>query len=90
MPGPAAGSTPFVLRVKGYRFWFYSADLEEPPHIHVGKQGKEAKYWLTPIALARTRGFRDHELNEIEKILAEFQDDILVVWRKEEAKRGDS
>jgi hypothetical protein len=25
---------PVVLRVKGYRFWFYEADLDEPPHVH--------------------------------------------------------
>ncbi len=33
---------PVVLRVSGYRFWFYEADLNEPPHVHVGKAGKEA------------------------------------------------
>lgn len=26
---------PVVLRVKGYRFWFYEADLDEPPHVHI-------------------------------------------------------
>lgn len=28
---------PVILRIKGYRFWFYQADLDEPPHVHVGK-----------------------------------------------------
>ena len=80
---------PVVLRIKGYRFWFYEVDLDEPPHVHVGKEGKEAKYWITPVALAKSRGFRDHELNEIERILAEYQDDILEVWRREHGKRGN-
>lgn len=79
---------PVVLRIKGYRFWFYEADLDEPTHVHVGKGGKEAKYWMTPVASAKSRGFRDHELNEIERILAEYQDDILEVWRKEQEKHG--
>ena len=79
---------PIVLRVKGYRFWFYEADLDEPVHIHVGKQDSEAKYWLDPIALSKSRGFREHELNEIEKILLEYRDDILEAWRNEEVKRG--
>ncbi len=39
---------PILLRVKGYRLWFYEADLDEPPHVHVGKQANEAKYWLNP------------------------------------------
>lgn len=69
---------PVVLRIKGYRFWFYEADLDEPMHVHAGKTGREAK----------SRGFRDHELKEIERILAEHQDDILEAWRKEQKKRG--
>ena len=79
---------PVVLRVKGYRFWFYEADLDEPPHIHVGKEGKEAKYWLNPIALARSRRFRQQELYEIERILAEYRNDILEAWEKEQKKRA--
>jgi hypothetical protein len=80
---------PVVLRIKGYRFWFYEADLDEPPHVHVGKENKEAKYWMTPVALARSRGFRDHELNEIKRIVIEYQDDILEAWQKEQSKRGN-
>jgi len=80
---------PVVLRIKGYRFWFYQADLKEPPHIHVGKSGKEAKYWVSPIALARPGRFRDHELNAIERILDKYQDDILRAWHQEQGKRGN-
>jgi len=80
---------PVVLRIKGYRFWFYEADLDEPPHVHVGKEGKEAKYWVNPVALAKSRKFRDHELNEIEKILVEYQDKILEIWRKEFTKHDN-
>jgi hypothetical protein len=80
---------PVVLRIRGYRCWFYQADLAEPPHIHVGKEGKEAKYWMNPVALARSRGFRDHELNEIKRILLEHRDYILQTWRKEQEKRAN-
>ena len=80
---------PVVLRIKGYRFWFYEADLNEPPHVHVGKESKEAKYWIMPITLAKSRGFRNHELSEIERILVEYQNDVLEIWRKEQMKRGN-
>lgn len=80
---------PVVLRVKGYRFSFYEADLDEPPHVHVGKQGQEAEYWMSPIALSSSRGFRDHELNEIERILVEHQGNISEAWQKEQQKRGN-
>ncbi|MBI1929530.1 DUF4160 domain-containing protein [Candidatus Poribacteria bacterium] len=80
---------PVILRVKGYRFWFYEADLDEPPHVHVGKEGKEAKFWVNPIALARSGRFREHELNEIKGILVGYREDILEAWRKEQQKRGN-
>jgi hypothetical protein len=80
---------PVVLRVKGYRFRFYEADLDEPPHVHVRKQRKKAKDWLAPVALANSNGFRDHELAEIERILVEHRDDILQAWQEEQRKRGD-
>jgi len=80
---------PVVLRVKGYRFWFYEVDLDEPPHVHVGKGDKEAKYWVEPIALARPGRFRDYELNEIRRILTAYKNDILEAWGKEQQKRGN-
>jgi len=78
---------PIVLRFKGYKFWFYQADLDEPPHVHVGKDDNEAKYWVDPISMARAGRFRDHELNEIEKILTKYRNRILEVWHEEEQKR---
>jgi hypothetical protein len=42
--------TPVVLRYRGFRFFFYS-DEGVPPeliHIHVGKDGLEAKFRVVP------------------------------------------
>lgn len=78
---------PVVLRVRGYRFWFYQADLAEPPHVHVGKADYMAKFWISPVALARAGAFRDHELSEIERILNRHQGDLMNAWRKEQEKR---
>lgn len=80
---------PVVLRIRGYRVRFYGADLDEPPHVHVGKQGSEAKYWTEPVALAKSKGFAQHELNEIERILVEYRNEILQAWQREQAKRGN-
>ena len=50
---------PVVLRVNGYKFFFYEADVVgEPPYIHVTKEGNEAKYWLDPVKAAREGRFR--------------------------------
>ena len=56
---------PTLLRWKGYRFFVYSADGWEPPHVHVAKDGKEAKVWLNDLGVAVNLGYsprtrRDH------------------------------
>jgi hypothetical protein len=49
---------PTVLRVGPYRFFFYSGDGGEPPHIHVEHDDHVAKLWLDPVRLARSGGFK--------------------------------
>jgi hypothetical protein len=71
---------PTVLRVGPYRFFFYADERQEPPHIDVVAAEKEAKYWLLPVALAWTDGFRSGELKEIEEIIAANLESLLEVW----------
>jgi len=80
---------PTVLRVKGYRFWFYEADLDEPPHVHVGKEGREAKYWLDPVGVARVGRFRPVDLREIERIVNDNVGFLLRAWEQEQSKRAN-
>jgi hypothetical protein len=42
---------PTVLRAGPYRFFFYAGDREEPPHVHVERDEKVAKFWLDPVRL---------------------------------------
>jgi hypothetical protein len=47
---------PTALRVEGYRFFFYSNEGHEPPHIHVQKAEGIAKFWLKPKPVTADRG----------------------------------
>ncbi|MCI0795500.1 MAG: DUF4160 domain-containing protein, partial [Chloroflexi bacterium] len=42
---------PTVLRTGPYRFFFYSGDREEPPHVPIERDDNEAKFWTDPIRL---------------------------------------
>jgi hypothetical protein len=60
---------PVVLCKNGYRFMFFASDEDEPVHVHVKKNGKTAKFWLTPTVRLKRKGrFRPHEISEIERI----------------------
>jgi len=80
---------PVVLRVKGYKFWFYEADLDEPPHVHVGKESREAKFWLKPVTLARAGRLKPVDLQEIKRIIDDNHDFLLRAWEKEQSKRAN-
>ena len=56
---------PTVLRIGPFRFFFYSGDRDEPPHIHVERDDCEAKFWLDPVALAANWGFARQELTKV-------------------------
>jgi hypothetical protein len=76
-----------VLRVKGYKFFFYEADVaNESPHVHVGKEGNEAKFWLNPLKVAREGRFRQSDLREIERIIENNLEFLLGAWEKEKSK----
>ena len=71
---------PTVQRVAGYRFFFVSLDRSEPPHIHVKREKKVAKFWLDPIVLERAGGFSRVEINKILRVVQEHREHLLESW----------
>lgn len=71
---------PTVLQSGPYRFFFYSGDCEEPPHIHVERDSNVAKFWLDPVRLAGSGGFRRPELGNIQRLVEGNQQDLLGSW----------
>ncbi len=73
---------PTVLQIGPYRFFFYSSDGGEPAHIHVERDDALAKYWLDPVRLATSRGFRSTELRDIERLVGENAATLLEAWHE--------
>jgi hypothetical protein len=71
---------PTVLRVSGFRFFFYSLEGSEPAHIHLEHGEKIAKFWLEPVGLAESRSFRSHELNRLRMLVIEHRASFLEAW----------
>jgi hypothetical protein len=72
---------PTVLRVGPYRFQFFAADIGEPPHVHVKRDRKHAKFWLEPtVTVEFNRGFAQHELNVVHRIAVENREFLLREW----------
>lgn len=71
---------PTVLRIGPYRFFFYAGDRHEPPHVHVEREDKLAKFWIDPIRLKKSGGFNRMEMARIQKIINEHQATLLEAW----------
>lgn len=71
---------PTVLRDGPYRFFFYSNERDEPPHIHVEYDGSEAKFWLDPVKLARSRRFATHRLAQVQSKVEKNRTEFLKDW----------
>ena len=71
---------PTVLRIGAYRFFFYAGDGNEPPHIHVEREDCSAKYWLEPVRLAQSKGFRVREITRLQRLVNEHREQLIKCW----------
>lgn len=74
--------SPTILRVRGYRFYFFSR--EEPrAHVHVQHANGEVKFWLEPkVELAHTYGLAHRQLWVVLGLIKEHEDEIRAAWKK--------
>ncbi|HZE58372.1 MAG TPA: DUF4160 domain-containing protein [Chthoniobacterales bacterium] len=71
---------PEILRIAGFRFFFFSREGREPRHVHVEQAERYAKFWLEPIQLAESSGFRGAELRELHSLVAQNRDKFILAW----------
>jgi hypothetical protein len=73
---------PTILRIGPYRFFFYAGDSAETAHIHVERDDNIAKFWLDPVRLNVTGGFRRVEIRKIFKLVNSHQQELLEAWHE--------
>jgi Domain of unknown function (DUF4160) len=73
---------PTLLRLNGFRFYFYSHVPNEPPHVHIDKGDATIKVWLDTLDVAKSRGFRAHEIGGIIAMVAEHRAMLTEKWHE--------
>lgn len=73
---------PTIFRVGLYRLFFYASDRDEPIHVHVEREDNIAKFWIDPVRLQRSGGFRRPELVRIAKIIEENSEVLMEAWHE--------
>ncbi len=75
-------AVPTVLLADGFRFFFFSNEGTEPPHIHVEYGNGYAKYWLDPVGLADAKDLKTQELRRARLLVIQHRLDFLEKWRE--------
>ena len=73
---------PTVHRERGFDFYFYAEEGNEPAHMHVDKGGGTAKVWLKPVRLAWADGLKVKEIRQIMRIAKRDQARLLEKWNE--------
>ena len=71
---------PTVLRAGPHRFFFFSREGLEPPHIHVETAENAAKFWLESVELAWAVGYNSRELRQLRELVEENTGLFLEKW----------
>ncbi|OYY71532.1 MAG: hypothetical protein B7Y44_00735 [Sphingomonadales bacterium 28-55-16] len=64
---------PTIFCQDGCRFYFYSHEPHEPPHVHIDRGEATIKVWLASLEVAKSRGFRAHEISDIIAMVSDHQ-----------------
>jgi len=75
---------PTVMRVGGFRFFFFSneGNPREPPHVHVRRGEALAKFWLRPVQLADSYGFDGRTLNMLAQLVEDNRSVMEEAWHE--------
>lgn len=73
---------PTVFRKDGYRFFFFSNEGQEPPHIYIECAGAYAKFWLKPVSLAYSSGFTSTQLHKLRNLVTDYQESFNEAWNE--------
>lgn len=73
---------PTVLRIGAFRFYFFSHEPNEPPHVHIDRGEATMKVWLETLEVAKSRGFRAHEIGSVVAMVRANQPKLLEAWHE--------
>ncbi len=73
---------PTLLLIEGFRFFFFSNEGMEPPHVHVEHQDGHAKFWLQPVELVAAHRLGQKETRRARILVEKHQKQFLEQWHE--------
>ncbi|MGA1824891.1 MAG: DUF4160 domain-containing protein [bacterium] len=73
---------PTALKIGPYRFFFYANDRDEPMHIHIEREDMISKFWLDPVRLQESGGFKRSEILKIQRLVEKNKKVLMEAWNE--------
>jgi hypothetical protein len=74
-------AVPTVLNEQGFRFYFFSNERNEPPHVHARAGDAYAKVWLgPPMTLAESHDCSPRQLRAVLEVVTARRAIIEQAW----------
>jgi len=65
-----------------FRFFFYSHEPREPPHVHIERDDAIAKIWLHDGAVVDSGGLTPRDLQRVVAIVMTHRDRFIEAWHE--------
>lgn len=72
---------PEILRVFGYKFFFYSRE-HEPAHVHIKGAEKSCKIEIDNLKVIKNKGFKTKELKILKEVIKNNKDLFIERWQE--------
>lgn len=79
---------PTILRIRGYRFYFFAEEGNEPPHVHVDKGGGVLKVWLEDMSVAWSDDLKPPEIRAALQLTRKHRSFLLQSWHEWQKRKG--
>ena len=73
---------PNIFIKNGFRFFFYSHEPREPPHVHIERDDAIAKIWLHDGSIADSGGLPPRDLQRVAAIVMPHRDRFIEAWHE--------
>ena len=71
---------PTFLRIRGYRFYAYALEGNEPAHVHIDRGSGSMKVWLVDLSVASSQGLKPAEIRAALQITRAHRAILLKAW----------
>ncbi len=83
---------PTILMIRGWRFFFYANEGNEPIHVHCQKGEAEAKYWLNVDGFEAIEAYGYNmspaDKRTVRRIIFQHFDYIIAEWKTFQEKKN--